>query len=233
MLVIFDVDGTLTLTSELNARAFSRAFEDVLGSPLPSRDWSEYPRVSATGLLEDAAVRALGRAPTDEERRAVRDRTIELLATALFSLKESLEVPGAVRAVNRLRAHGHAVALASGDWRESVEVKLERAGFDIDDLPLAAADDALAREDIIALAYARAGGREAHPHVVYVGDEPWDLSAARAIGLAVLGVCPDGNDRKLREAGVEDTVRNFEDFQLFEAHLQSALQRPENEYYLH
>lgn len=224
VLVIFDVDGTLTRTSDLNVRAFTRAFEDVLGAPLPSQDWSQYPRVSATGLFEDACHRVLGRDPHDEERAGIRARTIELLAIALFSLKDSLEVPGAVHAVARLTSGPHAVALATGDWRESAEIKLERAGFEIEGLPLATADDALAREDIIRLAYQRAGATT-HPHVVYVGDGPWDLEAARSLGFAVVGVAPDGQDGRLREAGVQDIIRDFGDYHLFEAHLMTALER--------
>ena len=225
MLVIFDVDGTLTRTSALNGRALARAFEETLQTPMPSRDWADYPRVSATGLLEDAAQRALDRPPTEPERAAVRARYVELVATTLFSMKERLEVPGAVQALDRLRAAGHAVALATGDWRESAQIKLERDGFDVDDVPLAAADDALAREDIIRAAYQASGGADVHPHVVYVGDEVWDLSAARSLGLAIVGLSADGQDARLREAGVQDILRDFEDFYLFESHLMHALAR--------
>ncbi|MCA9554659.1 MAG: HAD family hydrolase [Myxococcales bacterium] len=224
MLVIFDVDGTLTRTSDLNRRALAQAFELALGVPLPSQDWSEYPRVSASGLVEDGARRALGRPCTDEERAAVRDRFVELVATALFSLKDPLEVPGAVRAFERLRRGGHAVALAAGDWRESAEIKLERAGFELAGIPMASADDALGRGEIIALALARAGGREAHPHVVYVGDGVWDVLAARDLGLAVVGVDRSGQ-AGLRDAGVQDVLPSFEDYLFFESHLMRALQR--------
>lgn len=222
--MIFDVDGTLTRTSELNGRAFSQAFEEVLGQPLPSQDWADYPRVSATGLLEDGARRALGREPSEDERAAVRSRFIELLANHLFSLKESLEMPGAVRAFDRLQRSQHAVALATGDWRESAEIKLERAGFEIEGLPMAAADDGLARETIIDKAWQRAGGPQQHPHVVYVGDGVWDLGAARRLGLAVVGVSPHG-DTRLREAGVQNIIPDFVDYHLFESHLMNALQR--------
>jgi phosphoglycolate phosphatase-like HAD superfamily hydrolase len=223
MLVIFDVDGTLTRTSDLNRRALAQAFEEVLGQPLPSQDWSEYPRVSASGLLVDGARRALGRAATDAERAQVRARFVELVAEALFSLKTSLEVPGAVRAFTRLQRAGHAVALAAGDWQESAEIKLERAGFELDGVPIASADDALARQEIIALALARAGGSEAHPHVVYVGDGVWDLAAARDLGLAVVGI--EAGQGRLQARDVQDVLPGFEDYLLFESHLMSALER--------
>jgi len=222
VLVIFDVDGTLTRTSELNDRAFAQAFEEVMRVPLQSRDWTQYPRVTARGLLEDGAQLVLGRAPSPDERKAVRDRFIELLATHLFSLKDSLEVPGAVQAFDRLQRSQHSVALATGDWAESAQVKLERAGFEIDEVPMASSDDAAAREAIIETAWRRAGGPEAHRHVVYVGDEVWDLNAARSLGLAVIGVSADG-DNALHEAGAQSVLRDFVDYHLFEAHLLKAL----------
>lgn len=222
MLVIFDIDGTLTRTSEVNARAFGQAFEDVFEVPLPSRNWSDYPRVSASGLLEDAAQRALHRLPTAPERAALKERCIELVCTYLFSVKDSLEMPGARRALARLQDGGHAIALATGDWRQSAEFKLERAGFEVEGIAMASADDASARGEIIRCAQGRAGAN--HGPTVYVGDELWDLNAAQALGLAVVGLSANNSER-LREGGIPDTIPDFEDFSLFETHLMSALQR--------
>ncbi len=219
MLVIFDIDGTLTRTSALNARAFGQAFEEVFGIALPSRDWSQYPRVSASGLLEDATQLALQREPSPAERAALKARCIELVCAYLFSTKDSLEMPGAVRALARLQDAGHAIALATGDWKQSAEIKLERAGFEFENIPLASADDAAVRAEIISCARSRAGTGD--PHVVYVGDEVWDLEAAQSLGLAVVGV---GTGERLQAAGVKDTIPGFEDYALFETHLMSALQ---------
>ena len=224
MLVVFDVDGTLTLTSEINRDAFAQAFEDAFGRPLPapiSPGWAGYPRVSASGALLDAAQRALGREPHPDEVEAVRERFMEHLMTLLYTRKAPLEVPGAIEALRRLRLGGHHVALASGDWWAGAEVKLERAGFEVDDLPAASADDAPERDAIIEAAIGRAGGRGAHPHVVYVGDGPWDVTAARQAGLAVLGVDPRGT-RRLDPLGVE-VIPDFSDYFAFEAHLMQAL----------
>lgn len=224
MRVVFDVDGTLTLTSEINRDALAQAFLEVFGVPLPSQDWSGYPRVSASGLLLDAAQRALERPPTQDETRRVQAAFMEHLMTVLFTRKAPLEVPGAVDAVRRLQQAGHTVALASGDWRAGMEVKLERAGFEIDGLPIASADDAPERDAIIAEAVARAGGPDGY--TVYVGDGPWDIGAAQALGFAVVGVDPDATGR-LDALGIE-VVPDFVDYFAFEAHLMQAFLRKQN-----
>src|SRR5262249_37761474 len=46
MLIVFDVDGTLVRTVELDAALYVRAFAEVVGQPLPSLDWSTYRRVT-------------------------------------------------------------------------------------------------------------------------------------------------------------------------------------------
>jgi hypothetical protein len=39
MLIIFDIDGALTRTSDVDAALYAQAFLDTLGVPLPALDW--------------------------------------------------------------------------------------------------------------------------------------------------------------------------------------------------
>jgi len=52
MLVVFDVDGTLVRTVELDAALYARAFAETVGRPLPSVDWTSYRRVTDRGIAE-------------------------------------------------------------------------------------------------------------------------------------------------------------------------------------
>ena len=41
-LVLFDIDGTLTATSAVDAQCYAAAFYRTFGFPLPTTDWDVY-----------------------------------------------------------------------------------------------------------------------------------------------------------------------------------------------
>ena len=55
MLIVFDIDGTLTRTSEVDAALYAQAFFDTFGIPLPTLDWTAYSH--AKGARHDEALR--------------------------------------------------------------------------------------------------------------------------------------------------------------------------------
>jgi phosphoglycolate phosphatase-like HAD superfamily hydrolase len=216
VLVLFEVDGTLTRTNALDAELFARAFVETFGAALPTQDWTAYRNVTDLGVAEEGALRALGRRPTAAELGAMRDRFVSMLRVALQAEGASLEVPGASSILTMLREEGRRVAFATGCWEASARVKLGSAGIDVAGIPLASCDEAPERESILAMAIDLAGGA-----IVYVGDGPWDVAAARRAGVGFVGVDPDGA-ALLGRAGAFDVVRDFEDGHAFLAALASA-----------
>ncbi len=49
MLVLFDIDGTLTKSDEVDGDVFARAFRMVYGVPLPTTEWADYCAVTDQG----------------------------------------------------------------------------------------------------------------------------------------------------------------------------------------
>jgi len=123
---------------------------------------------------------------------ALRRRFLAHLDGAL-AFDETRQVAGAAAMLARLRAEGHTVAVATGAWEASARLKLARAGLAIDGCVLAACDDEPDRVAILRAAIARAG--TAHDRVVYVGDGPWDVEAARTLGLPFVGIDHDATGR--------------------------------------
>jgi phosphoglycolate phosphatase-like HAD superfamily hydrolase len=70
MLVIFDIDGTLTRTYDLDGAPYARAFVETFGQPLPSREWTTYRHVTDRGIAEVALAR-LGQALRPDSGRQV------------------------------------------------------------------------------------------------------------------------------------------------------------------
>jgi phosphoglycolate phosphatase-like HAD superfamily hydrolase len=53
MLIIFDIDGTLCDTHNVDARCHIEAIESVTGHSLASVDWSRYPEATSAAIVQD------------------------------------------------------------------------------------------------------------------------------------------------------------------------------------
>ena len=226
-LAIFDIDGTLANTNPVDARCYVRAVHDELGVDLSNARWSDFTFVTDSGISVQVFERHLGRAPAAAELLRLQQRFHDLLAQAARERPESFsEVPGASRALRRLRDDPEwAVAIATGSWRACAVVKLHAAGLDIDDIPAAFADDGLAREDILNAAQARAlevHGQTRFARVVSIGDAPWDVQAARRLGLPFIGVRAHRDAAPLDELGASHVLCDFTDFDLLRRYLAEA-----------
>ena len=193
LLAIFDLDGTLADTLAADHRCFIDAFRLEHGISFTDDDWSTYRYTTDSGITPEVLERHLGRPPTGAEVERHKRRFLELLEAAAAERPEGFrEVAGAAELLAGLGARpGWRAVIATGSWRESARLKLRLAGLDRFELPLASADDGLAREEIVAHGAGLAEGDGPFAGVVLVGDKPWDLAAARHFGYGFVGVGPE------------------------------------------
>lgn len=212
MLIIFDIDGTLCDTHEVDTRCHIEAFESVTGRSLATVDWSLYPEATSAAIVQDLLSEMGVPNAVDVEQRIL-EAFIERLES------EARRKPGLFRPVDGAlelfedlrRSDDYQTAIATGDWHESAKLKLRRAGFETDSVPFASSSDTRRRADIISLAALRAGYeiRDA----VYVGDGLWDIKAARELGMRFVGV--GRGHELLRRHGASHVLVSFADKSLF------------------
>lgn len=213
ILVLFDIDGTLTRTTGVDTDCFVRALAETYGATVQNTDWSTYPHSTDEGLTHEILRAHLGRLPRSDERDRVRTRFIELLNAALLVDRTRFHAtPGAQGLLDILQAFGHGVAIATGAWRQSAELKLRAAQIEIDGIPLVTSDDETARADIVRLALELACGQllDSHSrHAVYVGDGLWDLRAAQGVGIGFVGIAEGAHAQRLLDAGARTVLADF------------------------
>ncbi|MDA1008455.1 MAG: HAD family hydrolase [Planctomycetota bacterium] len=221
--VVFDVDGTLTRTHELDEVWYRIAVREVLGVAEFSTDWSSYRHSTDLAIVREIIERHLGRLGTASEVDAVRDAYARRVVEGA-SHREIHPVPGADCLFAGLRARGWKIAIATGGWELTAKLKLDAAGIAVSGIPFASAEDADPREEIIGCALGRAGLNSitSPTEVVYVGDGRWDLTAANRGGYRFVGVGSGERARALRDAGARHVVSHFEDLDAFIEILQRA-----------
>ncbi|HEV2971060.1 MAG TPA: HAD family hydrolase [Pirellulales bacterium] len=224
---MFDIDGTLTQSDDVDADCYAQAVAEVLNLPQIDRDWSRYQHVTDSGIATEIIVSHFGRMPIRGDVERIRDRFVELLHQALCANRISCSpIPGALSMLSALSARDDlAVALATGGWARSAQLKLRMAGFNVETIAFSSADDSTQREQIMSIAHARAlerCGREEFESVIYVGDGLWDLQASRRLGIPFIAVANGDHSRKLRAHGAQFILPDFRDCGRFLEMLQSV-----------
>jgi phosphoglycolate phosphatase-like HAD superfamily hydrolase/GNAT superfamily N-acetyltransferase len=193
-MVVFDVDGTLIGGEPTDWACFDKACMEVTGRTMDRESFATLSEVTAQAIID----RLLADLPPHERKaqeRGVAARYVELLKDACRADPSTFTAAkGATELLLDLRRRGIPVAIATGDWRESILVKLGTAGIPVDGIPISTSSDHYSRADIIAGAVALAG--RSLGEAIYVGDGPWDYRATRKLGIPFVGV---GHRRKLLE----------------------------------
>jgi len=201
VIAVFDIDGTLTDTMDVDVECYVAAVRETLDIEIDvSVEWTSFDEVTDTAVLETICELDGRPAPDAALQRRTSRRMAELLEEALTATPERFRpIPGAPDVFDLLRAAGWQVAMATGAWRPSARVKLRGAGIPVEGVPLATSTEHRARRDIIRRAVSEVGtGDEA---VVYIGDGVWDGRAAGSLDYPFIGIGMEQRLETLRCAG--------------------------------
>jgi phosphoglycolate phosphatase len=215
-ILLFDIDGTLIRTGRAGSRAMNRAFEDLFGV---SGAFDAIPMAGRTdkGILEDGAARA-GIDLSGGNFQRFRDRYFERLIEALPEPSPNKGVlPGVQPLLEALTAREDVFhALLTGNCERGARIKLEH--FDLWKFFRCGAygDDVVDRNDLFAVAMARAlacgAPKVQSSDVLVIGDTVLDVACARSAGARSIAVAtgPSGIEA-LQAAGADVVVKDLSD----------------------
>jgi len=195
-LILFDIDGTLVSTRGAGIRAMVQGGRDVFGAGFSGDG------VEASGRLDPAIMAdmlAASRVNASlEQLDAFKRAYIRRLEETLLPEGGVRPLPGVLELVASLAASSDVVlGLLTGNFPESGEIKVRRAGLDFDLFLVSAwGSDSRStpphRHDLPPIAMQRFQDRFGAPvppeRVTIVGDTPHDISCARASGCRSLAV---------------------------------------------
>lgn len=218
-LLIFDVDGTLIYSERKDSLAFAATYEKIYRQPFPSIDWRTYPHVTDTTIFDSVIRQHFGRPSTEAEIAHFQKHYASLLQdnrrAAPYDYKE---VPGARQAINTLEQdEAYLVAVATGGWKRSAEIKLQHVGITIDRRLFSGADGKIEREHIIeeVIGFAEELNGGSFTKVAYIGDAIWDIHTTRNMQLNFIGVRRMGDFSLLQQEGARHIIRDYLDYDGF------------------
>ena len=192
--VLFDIDGTLVDSTYHHALAWQRAFHDLdVSVPL-------FRIHRSVGMGGDKLV---GQVAGDPAEQRLGDRLRDRWRTNYQELRsEVLPLPGAADLVHRVARTGYRVALASSGEPEFAVAAVELLGIGDDVSVLTTSQDVEGSKpdpDLVGETLARLDGVT---HAVFVGDTPYDVTAAQRAGLGCVGLRSGGySEAELTGAG--------------------------------
>lgn len=209
-IAVFDIDGTLTDTCDVDVECYEAAVLAELGLEIPN-DWPTFDEVTDAAILATACHRVGRPVPEQEVQNRIAHRVGELLEAAWEAGPERFRaIPGAENIFRILTEAGWQVAMATGAWRPSALVKLRAAGVPFEDTPLASSSDHPARAEIIRHAVHSLPHGDPGPFV-YIGDGVWDGRASLSLGYSFIGVGMGRRAEELTRVGATAVVPDFSD----------------------
>ena len=187
--VIFDIDGTLLDSADVDDALYQQAVRSELGDVRFRPALSDYDYVSDSGILDQLLTdNGINNEPAVVD--GIKARFVALIEAYIEDNGPFAEIPGARAFVAELLASdAHQVGVATGGWQATAQLKLQAAGFGDFHLPLASSDDARDRKQIMRVALQRLGSGSGGS-VTYFGDGPWDRDAAGELGWNFVAVGP-------------------------------------------
>ncbi|MEO1147016.1 MAG: HAD family hydrolase [Cyanobacteria bacterium J06638_22] len=221
-LIMFDIDGTLTESNDLDNQSFLQALSELWGFSDISDDWPSYSHVTDACIFREAFLQKLGRPPSPLEVNTFQRHFLKLLTEGAKANGGIKPIPGALKLLSWLiESSNHAVAYAGGSWTAAALFKLRSAQLPIQIIPYAFSDDDESREGIMAIALARAETYygQSFSNVVYVGDGIWDVRSARKSGYGFVGIASGNQANVLFSEGATHVLPNYDNSERFLAAL--------------
>ncbi|MCI5054924.1 MAG: haloacid dehalogenase-like hydrolase [Flavobacteriales bacterium] len=212
-LLIFDIDGTLTNSTNVDDECYVKAFYATFKIDLLPYLGYDMINVTDWGIAEEVFQGIHNRSISNEELMELRENFVGLLKSACDDNPEVYSpVPGSLDFLKHLeRNDQYEIAIATGSWSDSAAVKLGALGYDYENIPFSNCDLFISREEIVKDAISKSKahyGLTSFHSITYFGDGLWDYKTCKNIDVPFVGIDVLKNG-KLKEAGADHVFENY------------------------
>lgn len=219
LLLVFDIDGTLTKNNDIATVAFRKTVFDIFGITHYNEKWNEYKKDSDTGIVEEIVYLNQRRIVTKSELLFFQSRYLSHFNTLVDSAGDRIApVDGLMDFFASIRESSLAsVALFTGGFPAVALRKLELISVEKQYL-MAAAFDGQTREEVFLKCLLRATGKYSHrfSNVVMFGDSLSDARIASCFRIPIVGVATNLTANAFFDAGVANVICDYNNLDIEE-----------------
>ena len=186
-LFVLDIDDTLTKSEYQHVSAYVEAMK-TFGIHHINKDWKSYKHVTDSFIIK-----------RNYEETLHKEFSLNLIPEFEDEMMKSLEqnsvtkpIKGAVQALEFIENKtNYAVCFATGSLKQPALLKLQRAGFKVDERLIATSNSIYDREGIVLDAIESAKrfyDTNSFKNIISVGDGLWDVTTARNLNLHFIGI---------------------------------------------
>jgi phosphoglycolate phosphatase-like HAD superfamily hydrolase len=190
--IIFDIDGTLTNTTDVDDRCYFNAFKKAFGEDIEDVNWAELKNVTDWGITEELVQLKLGREASLEELNRMKRIFFRLLKSEIEKDKNKFEeIPGAKCFFDILiNKPNFKIGIATGGWEESAKIKLNAIGINPYDFCFSNSSCFKSREEISrdVIQQMETKSNKAPIEIFYFGDGDWDYFTTQKLGIKFIGI---------------------------------------------
>ncbi|PJZ48714.1 HAD family hydrolase [Leptospira saintgironsiae] len=188
VLVVFDIDGTLTDTVSLHRKAFHEVLISF-GLPGLGSEIKEYKHHTDSSIFKEIYTSF----KTDWDEKVSKKFEEELAQNIKEKFQKGIsEISGAKVFLERLRSAKIPFGYATGSFYRPAFLKLKDCGLPLD-VPLATASSFYERESIVQSVVEESCKKysKSFSKTICFGDGIWDSKTARNLGLEFIGITED------------------------------------------
>ena len=210
--IIFDIDGTLTNTKEVDDKCFIKAFEETFNINIENEKWGNLKNVTDWGITEEIIKREWNRIPRSEEYQLMISNFVKNLESEkITDISQFQEIPGAREFFNELfELKEFSMGIATGAWEKSAKLKLDTAGIKLEGVCFSNSDYHKSREAITedVINQLKNKSNKEPDRIVYFGDGEWDYKTCQNLNIEFIGI-DIKNDGKLKSHGAKKVFQDY------------------------
>ncbi|OHB18600.1 MAG: hypothetical protein A2666_01365 [Parcubacteria group bacterium RIFCSPHIGHO2_01_FULL_47_10b] len=211
-LILFDVDGTLVVTSDEYIQLFDEAFESVYGIKTSIKTIEHSGKIDKQIIREVLRKQRLSDELIMEHMEAMHEEVARRFDARINSLQLNI-IEGSIEAVKALYSTGFLLGLITGNTERVARAKMKKIGLG-DYFPVGGfGNEAFKRSELVTIAIEKAQNQfnfTSRTNVYVIGDTPRDIEAGKEAGVKTIGVATGTySTDDLRVAGADNVLLNL------------------------
>jgi phosphoglycolate phosphatase-like HAD superfamily hydrolase len=214
-LIIFDIDGTLCDSDNIDDICFIQSFKDVLGVDIEDTNWDNYENITDSGITFQLFKEIYNRNPDEDEIRSLKARYEHLLWRSYKENPGSFrEIDGSIKTFREINSmEDWSVGIGAGGWGAAARMKLRILKLDSLNIPFGCSDFHFSKVDIIKSLIDEIGLKDklkSFEKIIYVGDREYDFKSAKLLKIGFIGIDFRRNGF-LDKSGADKVAANYAD----------------------